>query len=57
MPGFPVRHQLPELTQTHVHRVHLGYDFRKFTTLLKFASGLMLFVKLLTGEIQINHLF
>ena len=20
-PGFPVRHQLPELTQTHVHRV------------------------------------
>ena len=21
MPGFPVRHQLPELTQTHVHQV------------------------------------
>ena len=21
VPGFPVRHQLPELTQTHVHRV------------------------------------
>ena len=21
MPGFPVRHQLPELAQTHVHRV------------------------------------
>ena len=21
MPGFPVYHQLPELTQTHVHRV------------------------------------
>ena len=21
MPGFPVPHQLPELTQTHVHRV------------------------------------
>ena len=21
MPGFPVHHQLPELTQTHVHRV------------------------------------
>ena len=21
MPGFPVNHQLPELTQTHVHRV------------------------------------
>ena len=20
-PGFPVQHQLPELTQTHVHRV------------------------------------
>ena len=20
-PGFPVRHQLPELTQTHVHQV------------------------------------
>ena len=20
-PGFPVRHQLPELAQTHVHRV------------------------------------
>ena len=21
MPGFPVHHQLPELTQTHVYRV------------------------------------
>ena len=21
MPGFPIHHQLPELTQTHVHRV------------------------------------
>ena len=21
MPGFPVQHQLPELAQTHVHRV------------------------------------
>ena len=21
MPGFPVHHQLPELTQTHVHQV------------------------------------
>ena len=21
MPGFPVHHQLPELAQTHVHRV------------------------------------
>ena len=21
-PGLPVRHQLPEFTQTHVHRVH-----------------------------------
>ena len=21
MPGFPVHHKLPELTQTHVHRV------------------------------------
>ena len=21
IPGFPVHHQLPELTQTHVHRV------------------------------------
>ena len=21
MPGLPVRHQLPEFTQTHVHRV------------------------------------
>ena len=21
MPGFPVHHQLPELTQTHIHRV------------------------------------
>ena len=23
MPGLPVHHQLPEFTQTHVHRVHL----------------------------------
>ena len=23
-PGFPVHHQLPELTQTHVRRVHDG---------------------------------
>ena len=57
MPGFPVHHQLPELTQTHVHWVHHGYDFRKVTTLLKFASGLMWFVKLLTEQIQVNILF
>ena len=25
MPGFPVHHQLPELTQTHVHRVSVSY--------------------------------
>ena len=24
MPGFPVHHQLPEATQTHVHRVSDG---------------------------------
>ena len=22
MPGFPVHHQLPELAQTHIHRVN-----------------------------------
>ena len=28
-PGLPVHHQLPEFTQTHVHRVSefLGYEF------------------------------
>ena len=27
-PGFPVQHQLPELTQTHVHRVgDVAYGF------------------------------
>ena len=28
-PGRPVHHQLPEFTQTHVHRVSefLGYEF------------------------------
>ena len=24
-PGFPVHHQLPEFTQTHVHRVRDGH--------------------------------
>ena len=23
-PGFPVHHQLPEFTQTHIHRVSVG---------------------------------
>ena len=26
MPGFPVHHQLPELTQTHVHRAGDAMD-------------------------------
>ena len=26
MPGFPVHHQLPELAQIHVHRVHDAYN-------------------------------
>ena len=27
MPGFPVHHQLPELAQTHVHRVSIQYSY------------------------------
>ena len=27
MPGFPVHHQLPELTQTHVHQVDRSYYY------------------------------
>ena len=27
-PGFPVYHQLPELTQTHVHQVYRSYYYR-----------------------------
>ena len=26
MPGFPIHHQLPELAQTHVHRVSHGHE-------------------------------
>ena len=29
IPGFPVRHQLPELAQAHVHRVTMCSDFGK----------------------------
>ena len=28
-PGLPVHHQLPEFTQTHVHRVGDALDFPK----------------------------
>ena len=27
MPGLPVHHQLPEFTQTHVHRTELNYMY------------------------------
>ena len=34
MPGFPVHHQLPELAQTHVHRVGNAIQpFRPLSTL------------------------
>ena len=26
MPGFPIHHQLPELAQSHVHRVSDGHE-------------------------------
>ena len=26
MPGLPVHHQLPEFTQSHIHRVSDGYE-------------------------------
>ena len=40
MPGFPVRHQLLELTLTHVHRVNDAIEYlMKYLFNLKYFSG------------------
>ena len=41
MPGFPVRHQLPELVQTHVHQV--GDTIQRSPTVVPFSSRLQSF--------------
>ena len=43
MPGFPIHHQLPELAQTHVHRVSDGHEEISPEYSLE---GLMLMLKL-----------
>ena len=43
MPGFPVRHQLLELTLTHVHRVSDAIEhLMKYLFNLKYFSGTVL---------------
>ena len=37
-PGLPVHHQLPEFTQTHVHRVFMGFSRQEYWSGLPFPS-------------------
>ena len=52
MPGFPVHHQLPEFTQTHVHRIsdviQPSHPVTRFSSCLQFfpASGSFLMSRL-----------
>ena len=68
-PGFPVHHQLPELTQTHVHRVDdaihpshplsssspPAFNFSRHQGLFKWVSFSHQVAKLL--EFQLQHQF
>ena len=53
-PGFPVHHQLPELAQTHVHRV--GDSIQNISSsVLPFSSCLQSFPA--SGSFPMNQLF
>ena len=66
-PGFPVHHQLPELTQTHVHRVGdaiqpshplsspspPAFDLSQYQGLFQWVSSLHQVAKVL--EFQLQH--
>ena len=53
MPGFPVHHQLPELAQTHVHRV--GWCRPTISSsVIPFSSCLLSFPA--SGSFQLNQL-
>ena len=43
MPGFPVHHQLPQLAQTHVHRLSDNSD-DGYTTLLMYLGVTRLYI-------------
>ena len=66
MPGFPVCHQLPELTQTHVHRVgdaiqpshplsspSPAFNLSQHQGLIQWVSSLHQVAKIL--ELQLQH--
>ena len=51
-PGFPVHHQLPELTQTHVHRVDV---IQSFHPVISFSSCLQSFPA--SGSFSMSQFF
>ena len=53
MPGFPVYHQLPVFTQTHVHWI--GDAIQPSSSVIPFSSCLQSFPEL--GSFQISQLF
>ena len=53
MPGFPVHHQLPELTQTHVHRV--SDAIQPSSSVVPCSSHLQSFPA--SGSFQMSHFF
>ena len=54
MPGFPVHHQLPELAQTHVHRVSDAI-LPILSSVVPFSSCLQSFPA--SGSFPMNQLF
>ena len=54
-PGLPVHHQLPEFTQTHVHRVGDVYSSTHSILLPRFAPGCLLTPKFFPGDLMSSH--
>ena len=50
MPGFPVHHQLPELTQTHVHWVMMPSNHLILCQPLLFLPSIFLSMRVLSNE-------
>ena len=55
MPGFPVHHQLPEFTQTHVHRDGDAIHLTVSSSVVPFSSCLQSFPA--SGSFPVNQFF
>ena len=62
MPGLPVQHQLPEFTQTHVHRVsdaiqllQVSLDFLLLHSSLLYWKGYLFWVLVLEGLVSLHR--